>query len=488
MTRRSVMQRRVAVARGRRRAGGAARAGRSAAAVRRQVAGLVAGGSGRRRGKAVSMEVRERVALRLLHSTTPYRTLARDHGVAVGTVAGIARRLARRFLGAGARLVRPLSAAAARGAVRCDVTRDALRDALRDRPRGGGARVRARRRRLGRGVAHERFVRNAHRVNSKTTHDELRALIAAEFGVRVAVGTVGRYVRRLGVSRKRTQRALPRNALRAPNVAWRRRFVREWFGASADAALVGTRDEFADQRHWRLRAAACPGAARCRAAACRHVTDVRQVFFIDETGVNRHALRRRYGYAPRGSPALDCGGDGAPGPNHSTIIAVGADCGVLARRVLVARQRGTRRDDFCRFLRGVVGRAMLRAARASGLPPDAPLYLMMDNASIHKGEQVSRALRSASRRLHVAYQPPYMPTVNPVELVNAQLKQRLQKAQSARVVAAMLPLLRAAGRRGTVPTLPQPDVGDLTDEIERILDTEVSAAAVRGFYRHCGWR
>jgi len=113
------------------------------------------------------------------------------------------------------------------------------------------------------------------------------------------------------------------------------------------------------------------------------------------------------------------------------IIAVGGGraAGVLAHRILVGRGRGTRRDDFCDFLRRDVAPAMLRAADRAGVPQRAPLYLMMDNASIHRGAVVSQALRSVSTRLHVAYQPPYMPNVNPVELVNNDLKQHLRRQQ-----------------------------------------------------------
>jgi hypothetical protein len=106
------------------------------------------------------------------------------------------------------------------------------------------------------------------------------------------------------------------------------------------------------------------------------------------------------------------------------IIAINASAGIVARQVLVGsnERRGTRRDDFCAFLRRHVAPAMLKSAAAAGIDRDAPLYLMMDNASIHRGAVVSHALRKVSRRLHVAYQPPYMPTVNPVELVNNHLK------------------------------------------------------------------
>jgi hypothetical protein len=45
------------------------------------------------------------------------------------------------------------------------------------------------------------------------------------------------------------------------------------------------------------------------------------------------------------------------------------------------------------------------------------LFLMKDDASVHRGAVLSRALRSpVSRRLHVACQPAFMPIAKPVEL------------------------------------------------------------------------
>jgi hypothetical protein len=163
----------------------------------------------------------------------------------------------------------------------------------------------------------------------------------------------------------------------------------------------------------------------------RGVASVDQLFWIDETGCNRHTLLRRHGRARRGQGGVRCAGlfDGQKGRNHSVIIAVGRSGGVIARQVLVGndKRRGTRRDDFCKFLTERVGPAMLQSAAAAGVPRSAPLLLMMDNASIHKGVEVSAALKRVSPRLGVAYQPPYMPTVNPVELVNNQLKAALKR-------------------------------------------------------------
>ena len=165
---------------------------------------------------------------------------------------------------------------------------------------------------------------------------------------------------------------------------------------------------------------------------------------------------------------MRCAGlfDGQKGRNHSVIIAVHRSGGVVARQVLVGseQQRGTRRDDFCRFLERDVAPAMLRSAAQAGVPSDAPLLLMMDNASIHKGAVVSEALKRVSPRLGVAYQPPYMPTVNPVELVNNQLKAILANDADVDVDVSL--------RRA----------------IERVLDRDITAHHVAGYVAHCGWR
>ncbi len=248
-------------------------------------------------------------------------------------------------------------------------------------------------------------------------------LFRQRFGIDVAVSTMWRFVHQeCGLSRKRLGKPSPFDSLSDANRERRRAFVAEHFD-SATLDTVGTSDELADQKKWCLK----------KSKNKKNLKRVEQLFFVDETGCNRHTLHRTHGYAPRGKAAIaKTGGKAyAKGRNHSVIIAIGggAAAGVLAHRILVGRGRGTRRDDFCGFLRRDVAPALLRAADRAGLPKRAPLYLMMDNASIHKGAVVSQALRSVSTRLHVAYQPPYMPNVNPVELVNNDLKQHLRRQQ-----------------------------------------------------------
>jgi hypothetical protein len=285
------------------------------------------------------------------------------------------------------------------------------------------------------------------------------------------------------------QKQLPQQALTEKNRALRRKFVGDWF-VGVDRSKIGTNDEQRDQANWQLR------------AGHRGVTSIDQLFWIDETGCNRHTLLRRYGYGPVGGGGVRRAGlfDGQKGRNHSVIIAVGRTGGVIARQVLVGdgrNKRGTRRDDFCSFLRKHVGPAMLHSAAQAEVPRDAPLLLMMDNASIHKGVDVSNALKRVSKRLGVAYQPPYMPTVNPVELVNNQLKAALKRDSMRKMIQEEMEVIDATlmdPKGGVVFDAPINRAGDDDDElslhqqIERVLDELVQQQHVAAYIEHCGWR
>ena len=163
----------------------------------------------------------------------------------------------------------------------------------------------------------------------------------------------------------------------------------------------------------------------------------------------------------------------------SAIIGIGAQNGVIATRLLsgdvktqgrakkaAKRRRGTNRNDFCRFLRRSMFPAMLESAAASGLNNGELLYLVMDNASIHKGAPVEELLELPQfDRIRIVYQPPYMPNVHPTEWVNALLKRKLKRADPCCAVKS-------------------------TTELKRRIETTlngISVDAVRGYYKHCGW-
>ena len=285
----------------------------------------------------------------------------------------------------------------------------------------------------------------------------------------------------------------------------------KWFKqGSYDLSKVGTKEEVEDQKRWRLRVRAEGGM----------VDSASQLFFVDETGCNRHTLRRTHGYSKKGTTCRAKQGSFGTdkGVNNSVIIALSRSS-VLAHEILVGdvkstskRKRGTKRVDFCHFLKTKVAQAMLDSADASGVDPLAPLFLIMDNASNHKGAVVSDALRSVSHRLHVAYQPPYMPTVHPTELVNHQLKSKLKAAAIDALVADIcLPQhsMQSGGvndhlggvstykstlnlpvdLRANLSSFQSLNCADssrvLKQLISHILQNEIHSTSA--YYKHCGW-
>ena len=199
-------------------------------------AAALAGAAARARGAPVPLAVRELLALRLLTTRDSYSVLARTFGVSRASVCrGVAQRVARHFFARAQLPHRASHVDADDVPLRRTLTRVAIRDAVRARPRRGGAlrrKVRARERRV---------VRRALRRANDLTLGELCDLLHAETGTRIAVSTMCALVNReLRLTRKRKARGLPRQALTARNVAWRRHFVARWFGRSADRRKVAT--------------------------------------------------------------------------------------------------------------------------------------------------------------------------------------------------------------------------------------------------------
>lgn len=442
---------------------------------------------GRRGGERVEVSVKALVALRLQQRPHERQTsVAQTYGVSQSLVSGVLKRMTAHCRAVGAVAVGEVVKRGERAHLqRVTWTPAVLWPLLREKKRGGGAQ----RRKLH--AEHQQFMREVLAREPCVQHAQLAEALWLRFRVRVHASSVARHLRALGYTRKRVQRLLPRAALTDKNLHWRRRFVRRWF-RSCDVRKVGTAAEFDDQRRWRLRT-----TAQVRSNA--------QLFFVDETGCNRHTLRATYGYAARGQPARKVGDDGARGYNHSVLIAVSSSA-VLAHTVLHGdvkskskRKRGTKRVDFCRFLRRQVAPAMLASAAAAGVAQCAPLYLVMDNASIHKGVVVSQALRSVSPRLHVVYQPPYMPTVHPTELVNSKLKQLLKRASVSLEAAALLEPQHHQQNQtvdpsgGVVNQSPTRFLQTIFVEqglsaaISHVLDTCFVSQDLKGYYKHCGW-
>jgi transposase len=325
--------------------------------------------TGRQRGKPIDLDVRKNIAKRLLmgRAGDTYRSIAIEFGVSLGSITNIKKRIVD---------VEPSDDNAP--------SMDTIVESLRNRKRCGGA---ATKRKIGNDDAHAAFVRELlEKHDARLQLSELCTLFERQFEVRVSTSTMHRFVhRQLGFSRQRVQRQLPRQALTEKNIKWRKEFIGEWF-VGADEQLIGTNDEQNDQNNWQL-----------RTDGKRDLALAEQVFWVDETGCNRHTLLRTHGLARRGNGGVRAAGrfDGQKGRNHSVLIAIGAAGGIVARKV---RMRSEERGAMisARFFAHKVAPAMLASANAAGVDRRAPLYLMMDNASIHRGAVVSHAIQSAN--------------------------------------------------------------------------------------------
>lgn len=265
--------------------------------------------TGRQRGKPIDALTRRRVAMRILlqKKGDTYRVLSAEFGVSHGSIKNIKDKLTAARLaivhgrGGGAPVLQLID------------------KALADRPRVGGAS----KRKIGADEEHATFLIDLLETkDSRLQLSELCELFHARFDVHVSHSTMSRFLNKtMKFSRQRAQKQLPQQAVNEKNLKLRRDFVEKWFDG-ADRDKVGTNDEQEDQKNWRLKTQ----------GHYRGVTDVRQLFWIDETGCNRHTLLRKYGWAKRNKGVRNAGKfDGQKGGNHSVIIAIGANDGVIAR-------------------------------------------------------------------------------------------------------------------------------------------------------------
>ena len=190
-----------------------------------------------------------------------------------------------------------------------------------------------------------------------------------------------------------------------------------------------------------------------------------QIFFEDETGVNRHTLRRNYGRgARRGQAPVAPTVEEPRGAHHSVLIGM-SSTGIIASETQVQRRGvGTKGAEFARFVEYKLGPAMLESARTAGVAPTEPLFLILDNASIHHTKDVQAAAARVSSRIVLTYLPPYASTMNPVELLNSDLKAAMRRRETT----------GGATLRNVISRCLREDLRD-------------SSTRFGGYYRHCGW-
>ena len=207
---------------------------------------------------------------------------------------------------------------------------------LHDKPRGGDREVRARRRKLGSNYGDiAKYILELLDDRCTRYLSEYCDAVRRRFNISVAVSTMHQFIAQFDITRKRTVRLLPRQAFTKKNIAWRKDFIQEWFTAgSFNIDSIATKQEFDDQQNWRLKLSSSTNTNKKKKRnnkqqqqqQQRNIFSNKQIFFIDETGVCRHTLRRMFGRSKRGTEARVRHGsfNTSRGANHSTIIAIGA--------------------------------------------------------------------------------------------------------------------------------------------------------------------
>lgn len=200
------------------------------------------------------------------------------------------------------------------------------------------------------------------------------ALIERECGVRLAVRTTGKYLKRWGYTPQQ-----PLNKAYEQNPV----AVQRWL------------DE------------AYPAIAR-RAAA-----EGGEIYWGDETGLRSDDVRGR-SYAPQGdTPVVR--------PCHRRekvgLMSAVTNKGVLRWMVL---NKAIDAALLIEFLKRLVRDAQCK------------VFLILDNLKVHKAPEVTAWLTEHREKIEVFYLPPYSPELNPDELLNADLKAAVTRKAPAR--------------------------------------------------------
>lgn len=225
------------------------------------------------------------------------------------------------------------------------------------------------------------------------TRDMVGALISREFGIELSASSVGRLLRRLGLS---PQRPLWR--------AWQ---------ADPDAVQAWKDTEFP--------------AIRARAKA-----EGATVYFGDEAGI-RSDYHAGTTWAPVGQTPIVK----ATGARHSLnmISAVTAQ-GLLRYTTFTGSLTGPVFIEFCK-------RLLADTEKATG----RGVYLIVDGHPVHKAKKVKEWVASTEGRFHLVVLPAYSPQLNPDEWVWKNVKHDRVGRTSVKNREEFIALVRAALRR-----------------------------------------
>ncbi len=166
----------------------------------------------------------------------------------------------------------------------------------------------------------------------------------------------------------------------------------------------------------------------------------KDLIFLDESGINL-ALTRLFARSPKGKRARGKRPQ-KRGKNVSLIGAIGLH-GLLAQVSLLGS------TDALTFVAFIAQRLVPKLWSGA--------YVLMDNCSIHKGEEIEALITQAGAKL--IYLPPYSPDFSPMENCWSKIKS----------------LLRSIGAR---------NYPDLAKAIEQAFE-QVSLKDIQNWFTHC---
>ena len=142
--------------------------------------------------------------------------------------------------------------------------------------------------------------------------------------------------------------------------------------------------------------------------------DVRNLVFIDETGVNL-SMTRRYGRSQDGARVYD----ERPGSKGKNITLIGAmsDEGLIASMTFSG---SLNTDTFLIFIEKILLPQLWSGA-----------IVTMDNLSVHYAERARILIESAGAK--VKFLPPYSPDLSPIELCWSKLKEIIRSAKACTI-------------------------------------------------------
>lgn len=211
------------------------------------------------------------------------------------------------------------------------------------------------------------------------TRQAVSELIEARWGLRLPVRSMGKYLARWGFT---PQKPLKKAYEQSPAA------VGKWLQETYPAIATRAKQEGAEI-HWG-----------------------------DETGLRSDDVRGR-GYAPKG---------------ETPILRVNHNRSSLSVISTVTNKRQMRWKIFSGALNAKILIGFLEQLTRSD---QRKLFLILDNLRVHHSKLVKEWLRANADKIEVFYLPSYSPELNPDELLNADLKQRVTTTAPARTKGAL---------------------------------------------------